>query len=106
MKAPKPSIARLAKSSSTPSEPPSFPNIVAMDRTTLTAALKPLTRRGLVEATADPNDLRGRRLRLTSAGHALLLEALPIWKRIHAAVEAELQGMNADPFRTALLTVS
>jgi hypothetical protein len=36
----------------------------------------------------------------------LLLEALPIWKRIHAAVEAELQGMNADPFRTALLTVS
>src|SRR3954468_3876995 len=30
--------------------------LLAMDRTTLTAALTPLERRGLVEVTADPED--------------------------------------------------
>src|SRR5437899_4717254 len=30
--------------------------LLAMDRTTLTAALKPLQRRGLVKITADPHD--------------------------------------------------
>src|SRR4051812_21275577 len=34
--------------------------LLAMDRTTLTAALKPLERRGLVEVTADPTDRRTR----------------------------------------------
>jgi DNA-binding transcriptional ArsR family regulator len=39
--------------------------LLAMDRTTLTANLKPLERRGLVEAIADPKDRRARLLRLT-----------------------------------------
>src|ERR1700690_2538734 len=34
--------------------------LLAMDRTTLTAALKPLQRRGLVEVTGDPADRRSR----------------------------------------------
>src|ERR1700733_11921404 len=33
--------------------------LLAMDRTTLTAALKPLERRGLVTVTTDPADRRG-----------------------------------------------
>src|SRR5579871_6569592 len=33
--------------------------VLAMDRTTLTAALKPLERRGLVKVTVDPDDKRG-----------------------------------------------
>src|ERR671929_1129273 len=52
-------------------EPPSIGAVaalLAMDRTTLTAALKPLERRGLVEVTADPADRRSRRLTLTPAG--------------------------------------
>ena len=44
--------------------------LLAMDRTTLTAALKPLERRGLVAVTADPADRRGRRLTLTPQGHS------------------------------------
>ena len=36
--------------------------LLAMDRTTLTAALKPLERRGLVAVSPDPKDRRGRRL--------------------------------------------
>src|SRR5882757_3480633 len=46
-------------------EPPgmsSVASLLAMDRTTLTAALKPLERRGLVTAAPDPSDRRGRRL--------------------------------------------
>ena len=34
----------------------SVASLLAMDRTTLTAALKPLERRGLVKITADPED--------------------------------------------------
>jgi len=56
-------------------EPPSIGSVaslLSMDRTTLTAALKPLQRRYLVTVMVDVADRRGRRLRLTSAGRALL----------------------------------
>ncbi|TXM92416.1 MarR family transcriptional regulator [Methylobacterium sp. WL103] len=39
--------------------------LLAMDRTTLTAALKVLERRGLATVAVDPEDRRGRRLSLT-----------------------------------------
>jgi DNA-binding MarR family transcriptional regulator len=58
-------------------------SLLAMDRTTVTAALKPLERRGLVEISADPEDRRSRLLALTPAGHRLLLKALPVWKQAH-----------------------
>ncbi|MFC0218616.1 DNA-binding MarR family transcriptional regulator [Pseudochelatococcus lubricantis] len=68
----------------------SVASLLAMDRTTLTANLKPLERRGLVETEADPKDRRTRLLRLTPAGRAALLEATPIWKQTHADIEAHL----------------
>src|SRR5436190_20325107 len=70
--------------------------LLAMDRTTLTAALKPLQRRGLVKVTIDPADRRTRRLILTHAGHAVLIAAVPVWRREHAAVDRMLA---ADPNR-------
>src|SRR6201995_2518952 len=48
-------------------EPPPMGRVVfllAMDRPTLTAALKPLERRGLVQITPDPADRRSRILKL------------------------------------------
>jgi DNA-binding MarR family transcriptional regulator len=89
-------------------EPPTMApvaELLAMDRTTLTAALKPLRRRGLVEVSADPDDMRGRRLALTPAAHAVLREAVPIWERTHADVEASLHGLSAAPLRQALNAV-
>lgn len=80
--------------------PPSMGSVatlLVMDRTTLTAALKPLERRGLVEVLVDPDDRRSRLLALTSQGRALLSRAVPIWQRTHAAVEAQLAG--SDPGR-------
>jgi DNA-binding MarR family transcriptional regulator len=75
-------------------------SLLAMDRTTLTAALKPLERRGLLETKVDARDRRGRRLVLTPAGHRLLLAALPIWKREHARLEKPLD--DVDALRTGL----
>ena len=39
----------------------SVASLLAMDRTTLTAAVKPLERRGLVKVKVDKEDKRGRR---------------------------------------------
>jgi DNA-binding MarR family transcriptional regulator len=80
--------------------------LLAMDRTTLTAALKPLERRGLVEVTPAPSDRRSRLLTLTPAGRALLAHALPIWRRTHAVVERELPGGGADRLRRELRALS
>ncbi|MBX3455057.1 MarR family transcriptional regulator [Ferrovibrio sp.] len=80
-------------------DPPSIGQVapfLAMDRTTLTAYLKPLERRGLVEVRPDPKDRRSRRMRLTDAGHAVLLAAVPVWKSTHAALERDMAG---DPNR-------
>ncbi|HWL81406.1 MAG TPA: MarR family transcriptional regulator [Roseomonas sp.] len=84
----------------------SVASVLAMDRTTLTAALKPLERRGLVAVVADAQDRRARRLALTEAGRALLAEALPVWERAHGEVEALLEGGDADRLRRDLLALS
>jgi len=79
--------------------------LLAMDRTTLTANLKPLERRGLVKVAVDPADKRGRHLTLTPAGHALLVEAAPLWKRAHTATE-RLLGSDSGALRTTLRALS
>lgn len=91
-----------------PEPPPMGPvaHLLAMDRTTLTAALKPLTRRGWVSIETDPKDRRGKRLRLTEEGAAILAAALPIWRETHAAVEAELSSGDADGLRQDLMEIS
>jgi DNA-binding MarR family transcriptional regulator len=76
--------------------------LLAMDRTTLTAALKPLVRRGWVTVVVDPDDKRRRRLTLTAAGRRVLVAAVPIWKRAHAAVERLLPNSGAHRLRADL----
>lgn len=70
---------------------------LAMDRTTLTAALKPLERRGLLRTTPDAKDARSRRLHLTDTGRALLARALPVWRDTHDAVDEGLIDAGGDP---------
>jgi DNA-binding MarR family transcriptional regulator len=79
--------------------------LLAMDRTTLTANLKPLERRGLVKVSVDPADKRSRHLTLTPAGHALLVEAAPLWKRAHTAME-RLLGSDSGSLRATLRALS
>jgi DNA-binding MarR family transcriptional regulator len=90
-------------------EPPGMgrvASLLAMDRTTLTAALKPLERRGLVMVTTDPSDRRGRRLSLTRKGRTLLSEATPIWEDAHLRMEALLPDGDPDRLRSNLRALS
>ena len=84
----------------------SVASLLAMDRTTLTAALKPLQRRGLVEVSPDPADKRSRLITLTPTGLKLLARAVPIWERTHSAVEGLLSGADPDHLRSSLRALS
>ena len=77
-----------------------------MDRTTLTANLKPLERRGLVRVFVDPKDKRGRRLELTEAGRDLLVAALPVWRATHDEIDRLLPDLNPDRLRADLLALT
>lgn len=98
----------LLMSLNRPEPPPMGPvaSLLAMDRTTLTAALKPLQRRGLVEIIPDPNDRRGKRIKLTPEGMALLVKAAPIWESTSKEVEALLPEGDAERLRKNLLALS
>lgn len=89
-------------------EPPSIApvaQLLAMDRTTLTAALKPLEKQGLVDIITDASDRRSRLLLLTPKGSALLAKAVPIWRATHAKLEANLLNGNGDTLRAMLLSL-
>lgn len=75
---------------------------LAMDRTTLTAALKPLERDGYLQVTVDPKDARSRRLTLTDAGRDLLVRALPVWRDTHDDVDRLLDGVDPGQLRAGL----
>ncbi|MBB4274410.1 MarR family winged helix-turn-helix transcriptional regulator [Rhizobium mongolense] len=94
----------LMMSLNRPEPPPMGPvaNLLAMDQTTLTAALKPLQRRGWVNVTQNPKDKRGRLLSLTPEGKAVLAAALPIWERTHATLEETLPGGSGERLRIEL----
>ena len=90
-------------------EPPTIGSVaalLAMDRTTLTANLKPLERRGLVEVSVDDTDRRSRRLLLTPAGRALLVATVPVWQSEHQAIEQLLAESDPDRLRAELRALS
>jgi len=86
-------------------EPPTIgavATLLAMDRTTLTANLKPLERRGMVELTADAKDKRSRRIRLMDAGMAALTAAMPIWVGTHGEIDEAVGGEETTALRAGL----
>ncbi|WP_421591557.1 MarR family winged helix-turn-helix transcriptional regulator [Shinella sp. M27] len=91
-----------------PEPPPMGPvaAVLAMDRTTLTAALKPLERRGLVRVEADPRDRRGRLLRLTEEGRLLLTQAFPIWKETHEKIDRQLSSVDMAVLRAGMMAIA
>jgi DNA-binding MarR family transcriptional regulator len=76
---------------------------LGMDRTTLTATLKPLHRRGLISIRPDTADRRSRRLTLTDEGAVLLRDAVPLWKKVQQAV-GRIVGNSSAPALRAQLT--
>lgn len=91
------------------SEPPTMAqvsSVLAMDRTTLTANIKPLERRGLLAVKVDAADRRSRRLSLTAAGHKILMAAMPVWKRTHKAIDRLVTATGLDDLRADLRALS
>lgn len=76
--------------------------LLAMDRTTLTANLKPLERQRLVKIGIDPADRRARLLTLTQEGRRMLRSATPVWKRTHAEIDAGLAQVDPRMLRAGL----
>jgi DNA-binding MarR family transcriptional regulator len=90
-------------------KPPSIGSVaalLAMDRTTLTANLKPLERRGLVTVSVDEKDRRNRLMTLTPTGRALLASAVPVWERTHVEIERLITGSDPDTLRADLRALS
>ncbi|MBB6225653.1 MarR family winged helix-turn-helix transcriptional regulator [Rhizobium leguminosarum] len=98
----------LMMSLNRPEPPPMGPvaALLAMDQTTLTAALKPLQRKGWVTVMENPKDRRGRLLVLTPEGRAALAKALPIWKSTHATLDDALPEGGPARLRQDLQAVS
>ncbi|MDP3339591.1 MarR family winged helix-turn-helix transcriptional regulator [Frigidibacter sp.] len=89
-------------------EPPPMGRLapfLGMEPSTLTAAVKPLARRGLLVVEPDPEDLRSRRLRITPEGVALMRVAVEVWGQAHAGLEAELGEGTPDALRRGLAEI-
>jgi DNA-binding MarR family transcriptional regulator len=79
---------------------------LAMDRTTLTAALKPLEGRGWVRLLPDPADRRSRRVAITPQGVAVLHAALPVWRDEHARLDAAVAPADPQVLRDGLTALA
>ncbi len=75
---------------------------LAMDRTTLTATLKPLERRGMVQVMPDAADRRSRLLYITDAGRDALVAALDTWRATHDEIDALVADGSLDEMRAGL----
>jgi DNA-binding MarR family transcriptional regulator len=63
--------------------------MLAMDSTSLTRTLSIMRRQGWI-AERRGKDRRERRLRLASAGEALLGRALPVWEKVQSSLRHQL----------------
>jgi hypothetical protein len=68
----------------------------------MSAALKPLQRRGLLDAALDPADRRSRSMTLTAAGRAVLAQAIAICQRTHAKLDWLLGDVELSLLRQGL----
>ncbi|MFN3592089.1 MAG: MarR family winged helix-turn-helix transcriptional regulator [Thermaurantiacus sp.] len=89
-------------------EPPPIGQLapfLGMDPSTLTAAVKPLARRGLLLVEPDPEDGRLRRLRITPEGATLARQAVDVWRETHQQVEVGLTAGVPETIRRGLAQI-
>ena len=65
-------------------------SILVLDQTTLSRAIKPLIRDGLLSITADESDLRSKIISLSPKGKIAYQEALPLWKDAQQSLKDKL----------------
>jgi DNA-binding MarR family transcriptional regulator len=75
---------------------------LVMDAGGLAHTLKPLGRDGLIKISADPQDRRTRRIRLTPAGRAKLEETDVLWEAAQRSFEKGFGAARAKALREAM----
>lgn len=79
--------------------------LMAMDRTTLSANLKPMERDGLVEIMPSEADRRGKDVRLTALGMQNYRRAFPLWQAVQDDFERAYGIKEAKSLRSAARSV-
>lgn len=80
--------------------------VLGVDRTTVTANLKPLERKEFLTVAVDVTDARARRIALTENGVALLEEAFPLWSEVNTSIGQALSTKSGDDVLQALTAIS
>lgn len=78
---------------------------LVVDRTTITANVKPLERMGLISVRVDEADARARRIEITQRGIDILRETYPIWQAVNAQISACVASQK-DQLLGALATIT
>jgi DNA-binding MarR family transcriptional regulator len=81
-------------------------DLMKMDRTTLVRALKPLREKGWIDAVPEGSGSRRHALTLMAAGHAKIVEAIPLWQAAQSEYEAEVGTDRAYQLRSDFLTTT
>jgi len=71
-------------------------SILVLDQTTLSRAIKPLIRDGLLSTSADEDDLRSKIISLTPQGEKTYLKALPLWQEAQKSLKKKLGNKEID----------
>lgn len=79
--------------------------VVVMDPTALTRALKPLERQALVTTAFDENDKRARRIRITERGRARYDAARIGWRKAQGHVDGLLSASGVPSLNGLLETL-
>jgi DNA-binding MarR family transcriptional regulator len=79
---------------------------LVMERTSVIRALQPLERDGLVAIGPHEQDARRNMVRLTDAGRARLVEAMPVWQEAQAEFENKFGADLAGQLRQSLLALA
>jgi DNA-binding MarR family transcriptional regulator len=78
---------------------------LVVDRTTITANLKPLEKLNLLTIRVDEDDARARRIEITEKGRGVLEQTYPLWQRINGEIAATVLA-EKDEILGALATIT
>ncbi|CAG2160635.1 MarR family winged helix-turn-helix transcriptional regulator [Cupriavidus numazuensis] len=79
--------------------------VMAMDRTTLSANLKPMERDGLIKIVPSALDRRARQVTLTRQGMLSYQQAFPLWESVQQEFERAYGAKEAKSLRSAARSV-